>query len=750
MTLAPMVPCVGCGRPNPASHAYCDVCGVNLNAPAAPVPVPVRTLGQSASTGILREADALSSQPLSYEIVDRPSSVETVETVSSPGMPAPSPPEARPSRPSRFSARQAQTFTVAGLALAAASELLLQFAPAATLPKIAGLVGLTAASVLFGLGAVDRFLPAIWNHPAMPRFSPRAVFERDTERIAAGVGALTFVALLLRLWYGSVAPTDLLLWAVALLTVGLAFGGERKPAWSLRPYLKEIGAVALLTLLFVGLIAQDVNNWYYSAIGDEYAFMSAAVLLLVEGFRRPFAQDGVYGAHPVLGVTFQALVMSVFGRNHAGWILASVLSAALAIPAMYLLGRNLGGRAVGLLAAALFASSHYLFAFAHLGYNYVMAQTPVVWALALFVLGIRRQNALLLYGAGLATGLSFYAFFSARSIVLILGLIVLAHHGVRGFLRPRSLRDRCLELWPLLVGFVLAAAPIFAASGTAALTRMFNEVPGVFTSAITRPPSQKIAANLWLNVPAYVTGTQWSHYTSGSLLEPVTAVLAILGFGLAVRWRSSFAARLALIWALVAIGVSALLSPYPVVPITRMLFGVPPLALLAALAAVHAWTYLPGRATDHRRVWAGYGAIAALLLIVLALNLYRFWVTTPSKMHLPQEAVVIRALRTPVCGPDMTQTVVVMRQFELLRLALLSYGPQNTLPRMIPHDELRPNQPVALDGLRCAVFGDPSDDVAKLQLEALRRAHPGSKIVQVTDLAGIGTVTVFQPPEAPR
>lgn len=722
MALQPTVPCVGCGRPNPPGHVFCDACGLGFD-------------GQTTT------APSVAAAPASEA------------TVSGPVEPLPAPPQTPappPTRPSRFTARQARTFTVAGLALAAASELLLQLAPAATLPKVLGLVGLTVGAGLVGLGVVQRFLPAAWEHPVLPRFSPRAVFGQDTARIAAGAGALAFVTLLLRLWSGSVVPTDLLLWAVALLTVGLAFGGERKPSWTLRPYAREVGGLALLMLLFIVLNAQDVNNWYYSAIGDEYAFMNAALVLLAEGFRRPFAQDGVYGAHPVLGVMFQAVVMSAFGRNHAGWILASVLSAALAIPAMYLLGRSLGGRAVGLIAAALFSSSHYLFAFAHLGYNYVMAQTPVVWALALFVLGIRRQSALLLYGAGVAAGLSFYALFSARSIVLILGLIVLAHHGLRGFLRPRGLRDRCLELWPLLVGFAVASSPIFAASGTAVITRMFNDVPGVYAPAITGPAAQKIAANLWLHVPAYLTGTQGSHYTSGSLLDPVTAVLAILGFGLAVRWWSSFTARLALIWALVAIGVTALFSPSPVVPITRMLFGVPPLALLAALAAVHAWTHLPGSAPEHRQLRAGYAALAALLLVVLALNLHRFWVTTPSRMHLSQEAVVIRALRMPMCGPDMAQTVVVMRRFELLRLALLSYGPQNTLPRLIPHEEVRANQPIMLDGLRCAVFGDPTDDIARLQLVALGRAHPGSEVVQVRDLAGIGTVTVFRPPDAPR
>jgi hypothetical protein len=655
-----------------------------------------------------------------------------------------------PPRPSRFSTHQARTLTLAGFGVAALSELYFQLGAATPTTKTLSMIGLVVAAVLFGLGAVQRWLPADLDPPVLGRVSPLRVFRPGTGAIAGGVGALAFATLLGRLWTGSVSWSDLLLWAVALIMPALAMPNERRIRRPARPLLTEIGGVSVLILLFVLLNVRDVNSWYYAAIGDEYAFLNEARGTLTDGIRRPFAQDGVYGAHPMLGVIFQAAVMAVFGRDHAGWLLSSILSAALAIPAMYLIGRTLGGRAVGLIGAALFASSHYLFAFSHLGYNNVMAPTPTAWAVALFLLGVRRQSTPLMYGAGIAAGLGFYTFYSARATMPILGLVVLAQYGWRGCLTPRGLRDRLLEQWPLILGFVLAAAPIFAANGTAVITRMLNEVPGGYNAQITGPPGQKFVTNFWLNVPAYFGGLQGSHFATGSLLDPVTAALAALGIGLAVRWWSHIGAKVLLIWAAVGIGITALLSPYPYVAITRLLFGVPPLVLLAALAAVQVWKRVPRHAASPQPARIGYAAVVGLLVLVLSLNLQRFWVTTPNRMHMTQDAVVVKALRSDLCGPDMTRTVVVMRGFGLLRASLLSYGPDNTLPRMVTHEELRPEQPIAVDGVRCVIFGDPNDDISKLQVEALTRAHPGAEVVPFRDLSGIAGVVIFRPPGTAR
>ena len=647
-----------------------------------------------------------------------------------------------------------RSLTFAGLGLAAAGELYLQYAEPTNRVKTIGLAMLVAGGILFALGAAEGLLPASMRRVRLPALLPLRVFGQGPPRIAAAVGGLAFLTLVVRLLVGSVAGSDLLLWVAALTTFAMPIVGDvtlRRPS---RERMIEIGSVVLVMLVFVVLCSWDVNDWYYSAIGDEYAFLSQANGVLQDGIRRPFVQDGVYGAHPMLGTIWQAAVMEVVGRGHFGWIFSSVLSAALAIPAVYLFGRALAGRGVGLIAASLFASSHYLFAFSHIGYNNIMAPTPVAWSMACFALCLRRPRAWLLYASGIAAGLGFYTFYSARAAMPILALFILAQYGWRGCFTPRGLRDRLLELWPLLLGFVLAAAPIFAASGIAVITRMFNEVPGGYSESVTGAPILRILLNSWLNVPAYWVSPQVDHYTSGSLLDPLTAVLSMLGFGLAIRWWARPICKLLVLWAVVSMAITALLSPYPIVAITRLLFAVPPLTILAAFAARQVWRAVPlparsGLGAERKRQIAQAGAAAVLTVAVLGLNLYRFWVTTPHRMHLSQDAVVIGALRSGICGPDTNRAILVMRGHGLFRGAFNSYanpiGSERDLPQLITHDQLKPGEPIMLDSARCVIFGDPNDEVARRALDDITRAHPGGNVTRFTDHAGIAGVVIFRP-----
>jgi hypothetical protein len=257
--------------------------------------------------------------------------------------------------------------------------------------------------------------------------------------------------------------------------------------------------------------------------------------------------------------------------------------------------------------------------------------------------------------------------------------------------------------------------------------------------------------NFWLNVPAFFQSPHAAHFTSGSLLDPLTAALAALGIGAAIRWRSNSVAVLLLVWTGIAVGTTALLSPHPTPVFTRLLFGVTPLVLLAALATRQIWQNVPWPHDDALRLRAACGAVVVVLAAVLGLNLYRFWVTTPRAIHLTQDAMVIGALRSGICGQDPTRTVLVMRGHGLTRGALNSYRPNladRDLPRLIAHADLKPGEPIALDGARCVIFGDPNDDPARKAIDDLTRANPGSEVKPFTDISGRGAVQIFVPPAA--
>jgi hypothetical protein len=660
-----------------------------------------------------------------------------------PGPPAQ--PVAQPDRAPRFTPSQARALTFGGVALAGVGELYLQLAAPTTTSKAIGLLWLAVGAALFGLGAVTSLqAPCLQRMP--PGRSVRfAIDRRGSAGIAAAVGALVFLTLIGRLLIGSTAGSDLLLWLIALAAFGMPFLEEIRIARPSAGQAAELGCLALLMIVMIVVTAHDLNSWLYSAIGDEYAFFWAAQAVLTDGIRRPFAQDGVYNAHPILGTIFQAGVMAIFGRDHFGWMLSSVLSLAMAMPGVYLLGRILAGRGVAILSTALFGFSHYVFAFSHIGPDNAMAQTPTAWALAFFALSLRKRVAWPLYASGVAAGLGFYTFYSARTIMPILALFVVVQQGWRASLTLRAWRDRLGELWPLGLGFVVAVAPILVVSGTAVVTQMFVQVPGGYSEAITGPPGQKILTNAWLNIPAFFQNSHTTLYVSGSLLDPVSAVLAALGIGLALRWWSETSSRLVLAWTFVSVAVTGLLSPHPTTAITRLLCVIPPLAMLGGLAACQIWRAIPVRAPGPTRQWAAIGAGTALVCVVLTLNMYRFFVQTPNRMHLTREAIVMRALRSPLCGPETAHTIIVARDNGLIGHVLRSYGLERELPRFIAHGDLKPGQPITIGTARCVVFGDPDDEPARRAIDDLRRVYPSGELIPVRDQAGIGSIAVFLP-----
>ena len=260
-----------------------------------------------------------------------------------------------------------------------------------------------------------------------------------------------------------------------------------------RRYRWDALAVFGLTGVFLTVNLWDLQHWYYSAIGDEYLFYEHAKRIIDEGIVRPFSQEGVYNKHPVLTSVFQATVMRVFGVDYFGWTFSETLNAALTIPAVYVLGRNLGGRTAGVVAAGIFAFSHYIFAFSHTGYANLSSLPVTAWALAFFVIGWRKGNPLLLYIAGVIAGLGYYTHYSGRAIIPIIVLFSMTRGS------PRQL----LGLWPLALGFVLTTAPTFVVEQEGVFTRMFGQVVGGYTEVVTGSFGQRLLGNIELNLQAF-------------------------------------------------------------------------------------------------------------------------------------------------------------------------------------------------------------------------------------------------------
>ena len=705
------VVCPRCSWVNPAIHRFCDNCGAAIGetdredaipSPSAPVrsttraPSGLRPYWKAGETRFLMARDRMAPYAAPLLLVG------------------------------------------AGLALLA-QAVFIGADSGDAVPRL-GIAALALGVALFALGAFARTKDIELDQQSWFDSCPIRLKLSLTAVPYFGIGVLSMAFIALRIGEGTTSAWDLFLWALAIaafIIPTLPPIRLRRPQIS-RSWLTDALLIAAFVGLFIALIAYDMQDWYYSAIGDEYAFYLSAKDVAENGVSRLFSQEGVYGKHPVISTVYQALVMVVFGQNHFGWTFSSALSVAISIPGIYLLGRMFGGRTAAIVATSAFAFSHHIFAFAHIGYNNLDALPPTIWSIYLFLLGARRRSLPILMTAGAIVGLGLYFHFSARLVIPILFLFALSNIG-----RERAISN----LWPAALGFSLTAIPALVANQEALFTVMLGEVIGGHPEATIGDAVARVRENLTRNLFAFSYNPRVSHYVSGPLLDPVTAVLAMLGIGLALGQLRRCRSRIILSWLFITIVSAGVLSPYSYVSITRLYIVIAPLALLAGVIASYAQTALRALPiSDNLKKSVAYVAPAVLTLAIIGLNVWQFWVVTPGVFHHSQEAVAIGALRD-VCDRDIEGTVIVGRNTgSLIKLALSSYRPDGPLPRFVDHDEIESDALTLEAGDRCAIFVNPDDEAARATLEALVQAHPSGRAATFSNESGHTSVSVFQRP----
>ena len=607
----------------------------------------------------------------------------------------------------------------------------------------------------FALGRGDK--DETWNDPDPTASESNGSESGDKDRriTVAALGIVTLSMTLTRLAYGATTGWDILPWLLSLVAVAVLFvprltlppflrAGVEERVAALRAFLLppvraawiDVTVVVALMGLFIGLNAHDLASWRYAVIGDEYAFFFGASEIFDGGLTRPFHQNGVYDRHPVMDIAYQAAVMRVFGGDHVGWVLSSLLAAAAAIPSVYLLGYLLGGRKAAAVSAILFTSSHYLFAFSHLGYNTLHALPVIVWALSFFVLGLRRGNPLWLYLAGVVAGVGLYTIFSARILIPVMLAFLLLSPGRLALLR-RS--------WPVALGFAMAALPALIVNRGELFSRMLDATTAVYDETGDR--LTHILTTLEINTLAFNFSPRISHFVSGSLFDAVTAVLAVLGIACALGRFSRPSSKLLLLWLLAAVITSGVLSPYPYAAVTRLHPVILPLVLLAGLVTARLLDAAPRLARYEWGPMVRTGAIAAciagLAAVVLTLNVVRFWSTTPEVFHHHRAAVAVGAWRSDTCGAAVDGAFFVGRDAPLVRTIIDSYDPGRLLPRFLTPEEAEPAAFLEGGPLRCVVFIDPADPTTRPLTEELGRLYPDGTLWMLSDQSEKSSVTVF-------
>lgn len=593
--------------------------------------------------------------------------------------------------------------------------------------------------------------------PATSKFS-----TSGPRSILFGLGVTSFAFLSLRLLGGSTSGGDLWVWIVALVGIGSAFApsylrvlvGIRRVVRAIRKV--DIVVVVVLMAILLAVNVDDLTNWYYSAIGDEYSFFELSREFALEGISDPFSQRGVDDYHPRLGLMMKAAVMKTVGINHFGWKFSSILMLALTIPAMYIAGALMAGRIAGAVAASVIASSHYLGAIAHVGYDHIDSLLPTVWAVVFFLLATRNRSPAIMFCAGALAGLCLYTYIPARVVFPT----VLAFVALQVF--SQSPQNIIRWILPWIVAVFVTVLPMLIVSGDEVVTQMLGRVIGGQAEPSDLGMVDRIVTNIELNLFAFNFNEHVSHYVSGSLFDPITASISVVAVGFALGRLRDVSSLFLILWLGFAFAGTGAISPYWHTAVTRLFPMVPPIALMVGIfASRFVWpinvNFLSG--SGSRAVSPKAVTIVALLAIgafVLMLNAERFRAETPSVFHNSPVAVSLRAFQSESCSrfPD-DQILFISRDEHIIRRVLDSYEPGSIytnpehasefrgIPKFLNHEQAIEHDLSDFDRYECVIFSHPWEEIPMQILGDLSDFNPFGRAIDIADNSNKTTIKVF-------
>ncbi len=235
-----------------------------------------------------------------------------------------------------------------------------------------------------------------------------------------------------------------------------------------------------------------------------------------------------------------AIFCRLFGLSHLTIKMSAALIGVLTLPLLYLLGKELFNREVGLYAAFFLAVSRWHIALVRMGYRASTVPPLLILTWYFLVRGIKTQRRWFFGLAGLFLGLGLYTY-NAFAVVPLFVVLVLASGFLLG--RGRAL----LANWDSVALLVIVAIYVFIPLGRYAYEepQRYSYRAATRLTGVEAPLPQDVLGTLAGNVAgtllmfnvrgdgAFVTNVPFARQ-----LGFVTAMLFVLGVAYALwRWR---------------------------------------------------------------------------------------------------------------------------------------------------------------------------------------------------------------------
>lgn len=469
-------------------------------------------------------------------------------------------------------------------------------------------------AVLLTLAVALRSKGGTWTFPAF-------VTDLSDKRGPAWLGltvALLGAAVSAGLVFNGGAPLPALLaWITgiiaALVASGPGFSSLRCAGGSTRLLLLALLMLALmLRLPALDTIPPDVHiDEATMALESRKVLRGEMPVLLALGWDR----------YPSPGFAIHSATMWLAGDSLWGFRIASVIGGIATIGLSIALARMLFGPLVAVLTGLLLTISHWHIHLSRLGLHYMDGLVTSLLSLYLLTRGVLRGDRASFAGAGVALGMCFYVYYSARlTVIIAAGIVLLALLSRRG-----SLRWWAHRLGWLLVGGAVTLAPLIAVyvrTPEAALARSdrvfalsprnMEHLRSVY-QLTSVPEVLRFQAQRALEMFNLAWDTAGQYGSRDALLDPITGVFFVLGAALSLARLLSFPHALLLGWLGATLAGVTMTNGAPFSP--RAVNALPAVIILASLGIValrDAWLAL-------NPWWSRFAmGIAATMMIMVA------------------------------------------------------------------------------------------------------------------------------------
>jgi 4-amino-4-deoxy-L-arabinose transferase-like glycosyltransferase len=512
---------------------------------------------------------------------------------------------------------------------------------------------------------------------------------------------------------------------------------DRWPSWEKALFGGLVALAAILRLW-------GLNNIPFQIMGDEIA--TARVALDAYGGRTgPSVFTLLWENIDLPGLWFLTVAKSLEIGGFTLWSLrlpAALFGAATAVP-LYGFVRLGWGRGAAIAGTALFAFSAVAVHYSRVTVNNIV--TPFFWALCFFFLlrGLRSRRPLDWALAGLAGGLSEYAYYGTR----LLPFILVAFFGYLLVTNWRISRSYIGYFGLVAIGYLVGFGPLFA---------RYALDPGLYTGRaqgwlswdhipVDWADFERMLSTLWpiirenlLGISTH--GSQDVFYYAPLLLPTEGALLALGVVLLAYRWRHP-ASFLALLTAIGVVLTGGTLVIYGAAPSLNHWTPAFPAIYAALSVPVGAWLAATASSVPTRWRVVAPALIGAGLVVLGLLNVnfyFREYFANPDALLLEDYRGAARYLEVRSAqahyqadlGPNYTVCI----------LGAEAYLHNPDLPYLVQGQDYGP---IADPGVELPMARMPGKGIAFLFMpggeqhrELVHRLHPGGEGGEVRGRTG--------------